>query len=835
MISLKDISMVYKDGEQKTTALSHVSLEFPSEGLYFITGKSGSGKSTLLGILGGLLTPSEGSYIFDKKEVQGFTRKEQTLFFREKVSFVFQDFNLLNDFTVNENISLSGADKEETEELVKLVDLQKLGEKKACGLSGGEKQRTAIARALGKKTDVLLLDEPTGNLDSKNSIKVFETLKKISSGLLVIVVTHDLQSALKYGDYIITLENGQVKDEKALSQSDSISLSDACSSLDAYRIAYGFSSYAKVKTCDTQGNKKEYSLDSNESRKELFSFLSVNLGQNASLTLEDKEDKIPSALLKSESEPDFNRKKQWKYAFSMLKKKPFRILSFMIILVLSLTLLSLQMTLTYFDASKAMSDAFIQEGSDFSMMQKTELNENLNQKGTYMTGECFYNELSDKFDDVFPVINAQMEKGNTATDCYVVPIKKEITFSDGSTYFPSYDGAVISEFLDDVNGHQDTITLSFRSLNLSSEETFKTEDVFKSKNYTSDLEKHIADNNYQYEQKDLFLKNYSLIFVSYQRIKDIIASNKTMKLYGADPIAAFFVSTKTYTETLSEYSLYSNEKLIYGSVPVTKEDVVLSYKYLSQYADEKKTDYHSLLGQELSFIDLASSPNHVSYQTLINLFGITEKVRICGITDNDKADIYVHDDFWSAISSEEMFCFNGFLVSEKTPELLGEKVIASGFNSTYHFAEPVYELQSFVKSSADYVLFSIAGALFLISLLLLVLYSVSLVKDHSKEIATLKSLGIKRKELVLPFLKGTFICIMPSYLLSIGLSYLSVYLINLILKHPDVFNISYSLLTLSPYTLLITLIISIAAGIISCLFSIRKIMNTDVYQTLKSI
>lgn len=210
MLQLQKICKTYKSSRNMRSVLEDVSLSFPSTGIVFILGKSGSGKSTLLNIIGGLDSPTSGKILLDGKEITNLKKTQMASYRNTYTGFVFQDYNLIEDLTVQENISLIENDDDTIKNILEKLDLLEVQKSKASNLSGGEKQRVAIARALVKKPKILLCDEPTGNLDSKNGEEVFKILKDISRDTLVIIVTHDEESALKYGDDIVRISNGRI-------------------------------------------------------------------------------------------------------------------------------------------------------------------------------------------------------------------------------------------------------------------------------------------------------------------------------------------------------------------------------------------------------------------------------------------------------------------------------------------------------------------------------------------------------------------------------------------------------------------------------------------------
>lgn len=217
MLEIRDLVKVYKTkGGVEVRALDGVSLAFPERGMVFLLGKSGSGKSTLLNICGGLDTPDSGEIIIKGRSSKDFTQSDFDSYRNTYVGFVFQEYNILNEFSVEDNIALAlelqgrGKDRNKVQEILQKVDLAGYTKRKPNTLSGGQKQRVAIARALVKEPEIIMADEPTGALDSATGRQVLDTLKKLSAEKLVIVVSHDREFAETYGDRIIELKDGKV-------------------------------------------------------------------------------------------------------------------------------------------------------------------------------------------------------------------------------------------------------------------------------------------------------------------------------------------------------------------------------------------------------------------------------------------------------------------------------------------------------------------------------------------------------------------------------------------------------------------------------------------------
>ena len=213
MISIKNVTKIYKSKKGKDTiALDNISLQFANKGLVFIVGKSGSGKSSLLNIIGGLDKYNSGEIIFDG--FNEFKDKDYDYYRNSQVGFVFQDFNLIPEYNVYQNIELSlslqkkHTSKFQIDKYLNIVGLENIGNRTIDELSGGQRQRVSIARALIKNSKIILADEPTGSLDSITSKQIFELLKQLSKYKLVIVVSHDIESAKLYADRIIQITDG---------------------------------------------------------------------------------------------------------------------------------------------------------------------------------------------------------------------------------------------------------------------------------------------------------------------------------------------------------------------------------------------------------------------------------------------------------------------------------------------------------------------------------------------------------------------------------------------------------------------------------------------------
>jgi len=214
LIKLSKVTKTYIMGEVTVEALKETSLEIRTGELIVILGPSGSGKSTLLNILGGMDQPSSGDVYFKQQNLSQAGDSVLTQYRREKVGFVFQFYNLIPDLTAKENVELAASlvdNPLKAEEVLKEVDLLDRMNHFPAQLSGGEQQRVSIARAVVKKPDLLLCDEPTGALDYKTGVLILSLLKKLSQlyGSTVVIVTHNTPISAM-ADRVIRMHSGKI-------------------------------------------------------------------------------------------------------------------------------------------------------------------------------------------------------------------------------------------------------------------------------------------------------------------------------------------------------------------------------------------------------------------------------------------------------------------------------------------------------------------------------------------------------------------------------------------------------------------------------------------------
>ena len=385
MLEVKDLKKIYKTKNGAAVhALDGVSLQFPETGMVFLLGKSGSGKSTLLNVCGGLDSPTSGEVIVKGRSSKSFSQSDFDSYRNTFIGFIFQEYNILNEFSVEDNIALAlelqgkPKDKAAIAALLEEVDLTGYAKRKPNTLSGGQKQRIAIARALVKKPEIIMADEPTGALDSNTGKQVFDTLKKLSKTKLVIVVSHDRDFAEQYGDRIIELKDGLVLSDVSKTHAESEAVSDNLRVLgDVLCIKKGTElseqDFTRIKSFLKNANT-DVVIASDEK--------SVKTFKSAARITEDgqmevfRETGVDAAVKKqyTKEESRFIRSKlplrhAFKIGVSGLKSKPIRLFFTVLLCTIAFMLFGLLSTLNFYDSEATFRQTL--RDSDISAVQLT--------------------------------------------------------------------------------------------------------------------------------------------------------------------------------------------------------------------------------------------------------------------------------------------------------------------------------------------------------------------------------------------------------------------------------------------------------------------------------
>ena len=386
MLELKHLTKIYSTkGGSETKALDDVSVSFGETGLVFLLGKSGSGKSTLLNLAGGLDEPTSGEVIVMGKSSRDFSGSDFDSYRNTFIGFVFQEYNVLNEFNVEDNVALAlelqgkTKEKEKVRQILEEVELGAYAKRKPNTLSGGQKQRIAIARALVKDPQIIMADEPTGALDSATGKQVFDTLKQLSKTRLVIVVSHDREFAELYGDRLIELKDGKII-------SDMTKVKEEPKTMEGNLTKIGENVLTIKKGKPDQKTLRAIEKFLEESDGDVI--LSKGAAENASFkranhiteegALERFDDTDESALNIKEYEGEktkFIRShlpagKAIKIGASSLKLKPVRLIFTIFLSVISFIMFGLFSTMMLYDGDSVLINSFMQSDYDYVSLNK---------------------------------------------------------------------------------------------------------------------------------------------------------------------------------------------------------------------------------------------------------------------------------------------------------------------------------------------------------------------------------------------------------------------------------------------------------------------------------
>ena len=401
MLEIKNLKKIYKTkGGQEVRALDDVSVKFPETGMVFLLGKSGSGKSTLLNVTGGLDKPDSGEIIIKGKNSKDFSGADFDSYRNTYIGFIFQEYNILNEFNIEQNIELAlqlqgkKNDKAAVDQLLEQVDLKGLAKRKPNTLSGGQKQRVAIARALIKNPEIIMADEPTGALDSNTGKQVFDTLKKLSKEKLVIIVSHDRDFAEIYADRIIELADGKIISDMSKSHIEPKPLNENINIVNDNVLSIKNASELKKDDVEKiyellKSQTGEIIITSNDKNvKAVKQAIHVSDDNKSEVFNDTKEintkEYDPKQTKFIKSHLPFSR--AFKIGASSLKSKPVRMIFTIFLTIVALVMFGVTSTLMLYNESYSVSEALKNSDNDYEQISKSYKYENISHNLDYSTG-----------------------------------------------------------------------------------------------------------------------------------------------------------------------------------------------------------------------------------------------------------------------------------------------------------------------------------------------------------------------------------------------------------------------------------------------------------------
>ena len=791
MIRFNDVSKEYKSKRgQITKALTNINFTLQDKGLIFIIGKSGSGKSTLLNILGGLDSKTTGKIYIDNKDIDNFKEKDFDNYRNTYIGFIFQDFNLLEEYNVFDNIMISAklvrkkVNKNEILNLLNKLDLNGLEYRNINELSGGQQQRVGIARALIKNPKIILADEPTGNLDSTSSLEIFKLLKEISKEKLVVVVSHDLENAYNFKDKILELQDGNIiKNELIDNDTPSNNFSIVKSKLpfkECLHFAFNSLKSNKIKLFFTI-ILTVISL--------AFLGISVNSylynkGIFMSNVMKDNNEYIFDI---AKSDININGGGYYKTNLTSSDKKYLE----------KETNTILNPIYTLYDNSKNISFKY---GEVINIFEDKEFKDR----------PLYFNIIDVQDNKIIPnLIGKYPTKNNEIViHKYVAKymIKYGVKTKDGTIYKPNSLDELIKSKKEVMLGNNPVIITGY--VNIDKEDSINHFSYIYTKDFV-----------------DSAILNYN---------EDEILTNYT------------YLSSTNNKETLTErnVNIYNNEELLYSNKNnLDNNEIIISLNYLKKINDEfnkeldnyllenSNRDYNSLLKEfTANYLNTTNYLNTLSLKLSISVNDdyYENNVKVIGISYNDIN--YITKDY-----------FNSLLVNNNNKVIKGYRVYEDNYNNLVNI---INSFETNVGKEGNYYYLTLphdidlnmidAIYIFLakyisIVTLVFILFTILLFSNFiyisiiysKKQIGILRALGTNKNDIIKIFLYESIIIGIISYIISIILWFISINLLNSSLFG----NKTYILngIVTNPLVPIIMFIYTIIISIIITIISLSKI------------
>lgn len=836
LIKISNLSKAYySETKTITRALDNVSLEFKDKGLNFIVGESGSGKSTLLNIIGAVDTFDSGSIIVGGHDLKSLNEKEMDYYRNSVIGFVFQELNLLEEFSVRENVKLSLdlnnlKDEQKLDLYLDSLGLKEIEFNNVKDISTGQKQRVAIARTLIKNPDIIIADEPTGSLDSKNAVEVMNILKQVARVKLVIVVTHDIELASLYGDRIIELKDGQIVKDVQKGQTDDKNIKNLAFNLIKIN-KLNENVVKKVNDIRSEYNQKVYVLSSNSTRKMKALFPKAIFDEDGDNTFKVSR-KIKEKMKKVElKRSKLGLKNLFKLAFSNLFNKKKILILTISLMVCSLFLYGVSDGLVNYNNIDAYVETINKENiKTINLIEK-------NNDDSKRIREISIETLKNKYPDIniakeysMP-LKVNFNKTVNGTKKYTLSGVSEIddvsrfgySLLHGKSNIENYGEIIISEYfaylLVDGEYFKNVIDISqiIDKMIVLNNNSYKVIGIIKS-DYLANYEKESDKLNNYLEIRD------NLIFVKEGFMKDYYSK--------LNYIEYFLDIYLKENDSLYDKNNLSMANIIFDS---NKDNVNLTFNYY----DIGKTE---LLDNEILISESYLENNNMclngcnsssfnselvfSYESTI-LYS-SNKYKVVGTYTYEGNDInlfnlYSNSLIVSSYLKEEInkniYYNNQLVVGLCEDEYINSKFINDaydlGLSINKNFTSVYDEYSTMIDELSD-ILNTVSVILLVISVVLLFAFIQNSILISQRKIGILKSLGVRTINIFLIFLLETLFVSLFTTVCSSVMILVCVPLVNVVVRNN--YGFYFSALNINTWILLkiglITVLVSFIALIL---------------------
>ncbi|MBE6649137.1 MAG: ABC transporter ATP-binding protein/permease [Ruminococcaceae bacterium] len=841
MIRAEGVTKKYETKSGDVVGVDQINIEIKKNGLYMILGKSGCGKTTLLNVLSGLDSYDEGHIYVNDKDMACFSEDELDRYRNINIGFIFQEFNLLPELTVYDNLRLvleiqnCEGEKEINvktviEENLKRVGLEGYNQRKVFQLSGGERQRVAIARVLIKNPSIIFADEPTGNLDGHTSKAIFELLKEISKEYIVIVVTHDKEFARRYGDEVINVENGKIINSEKKQTF----------------LKYSFT----LQRASSPQKKRFDSLEHDEAfetlGREIFSENSHGdiILSEISCVADRRHDNPESEKMAKK-----DIKKQTKalsdhylfsLAFQFMKTKKLPLVLTVFILSISMVLLYSSIVVTNYQRDKVIANYMEQYKIELlPLYYETSYKDSFFEiHKTQLTKGEFFNEIvnraSDGFTETIRAIYDNEVRSSVNEGEYT-------SISGVTSYFVCKKYAGVKLFEGRMIENCNEVVVSDY---VASELNLKLGDKIEY-NYGSALEiVGIAKTNYiEYdlrkklvfgtggEYTDYYMRyKYNVIYLHDScLIENKKESNERLNL----PMADFTLSNRELSLFKSvlyydDASKVISEFLIDGRLPQAPNEVVVSDGF-AEYSGIY--DGNSPFAEcEYNFFDIYQEKfNHLNSSCLNLRQYFPEGVKVVGIVSNFQSkelcsEVYVFSETMAKIKEDYYDNYAAellFFVKNHEYKSIVESLSQCNIKIEEPSISQIYEFENILKTISPFIYLLFALVLIL-NVFVLINFIQNTIRGNRKNVGILRALGVSMKDTKSIFNIEFRIVFLFSSLMSIPVSSLIIAFANNLYKK-DIFENPYNIISHNAIAYVIALLFCGLIGTIASSIPIRKL------------
>lgn len=773
MLEITHVTKKYtNDKKEYITALDDVSLVFPDTGFVVVTGTSGCGKTTLLNILGGLDRPTIGEVRLDGVRIDDKDEKWWDFYRSSCLGFVYQDFNLLDNMTVKENIRLPLAlqnidEKTKEDRICKISDILGLNEYlgESCGkLSGGQKQRVAVARALVTGAKIILADEPTGNLDKRNSENVFKLMKKVSKTRLVVVVTHDTSLAGAYADQLIQITYGKIE----------------CGALIEKNIP--------------------------NSRKDTF--------LNHDLIVKAKNKK-------------FSIKECLGFAGEVMKKRKMRCLVSIMIFTITMLFILVLCEALFRDDSIPIAE-YISDSDQKVIPLFTEVPDayiNITENDKITSGKNFYDLICRCTDE-----GRIVQCGNSCNVEFTTGKFKEtqIMYVDmGNEKYFTYEGkfpekedeiAVSEKVVEEFGNYQSIIGTG----------VFIGEKKYTITAIVSELcGKYIENIHVDDGAGGDMLEN--VILLSTKALTDkTVTSGVYMSGFGVTAFSNMFYQTTIYNEI---HSVEDEIELISGRMPEKDNEILISQSLLEQRSQTDK----DVVGRVYKMNNLYGKQYGRAYWNMVNLYDYMGKeMTIVGVADGP-GDYFVTNSVYEKIYEEyKTYCEQSYclLIDDKQLQNDLQLLLENNVKIKEVKYDKVYMLMNTIDSMKTAMVIIVTVIALLSVLQMISLYSYS-INDNKKTIGILRTLGVNKSDTKKIFTVECIAVSVSSFAIAIIINVFITHIINSIISQQIIELDNFCFLRMRFIVVLVTGVVSVVLSIFSVIIPLRKYSKIKIIELIK--